>query len=240
MNKLTLAPIDNSPYEAIARATAWQAEFDQESLRYAEELDWLVAVDEAETAVSSLVGYSTEMPWDGDLMPSADLQEAQGRMWGPFGDKLLPFNDDSTAKGLGSKVTNSPDALRHRTIRDAVIARAVPFTSMGEVYRRDLDDADHGRLYLLARHGLLQARALATDAITASRRGTQNAIAHMERKYGDNPLVLMDTPPSWQIANERQHIEQQVKPQAMLVRGGRFAVQNTMRHIGTYQRPAKG
>ncbi len=38
MNKLTLAPIDNSPYEAIARATAWQAEFDQESLRYAEEL----------------------------------------------------------------------------------------------------------------------------------------------------------------------------------------------------------
>ena len=239
MSELTLAPVEGSPYEKIVKQTMWEDRFNTDSLRVAEELNWLVTVDESEAAVKALVGYSTDTTKAWNICPPESLHAAEARMTGLFGSKFLPFDDDRTAKGLGSKITNSPEALRHSATKEGIVVRTVGFTAMSEIYRRDLDDAVHGRLYLLARHGLLLAGSLVGDTLTGSRAATLRAIQYMEKQYDDKPLVLMDTPPSWQMANEQHHIAQTVPPQTMLVRGGRFSDRNVMHRVGSYERPAK-
>jgi hypothetical protein len=194
-------------------------------LRVANELGFLVHLPEGTFKTDDetlyLVMFSAEEPGTPNLDPPRSLDAARIRQ----GNNSLfgiskPFDHDTTAKGLGSKGANTPAALHPDINNDDVTVRHVAFSSLEEFYRRDVADAGHSSFYLLARHLGLLTGAVAVDTLTHSDRGTRAAMAHMEKDYGDKRLVIMDTPPSWQLANQRRGIEPVVPPKAVLVRGG--------------------
>jgi hypothetical protein len=235
MSSFDLEPITNTALEPIVADIDWQDAALPSCLRVAAGLgDWLVSVTE-DDQVSGLVGFSAEDARNENqdpLLPPKDIAEVTARL----GTTVVGwFNNDMTAKGLGSTMANTPDALQPGSIKGGQVAvRSVPLASEAELYRRPEPDTFMHRQMRLVRHGGLLAVSAAWDRVTHSAKGTLAAVDYMEKHYEGARLVFAPAPPIWQRQQHRAGITPVVSPGIVLVRGGRFAGSNPMRFVGSY------
>jgi hypothetical protein len=230
MSKDNVSPVIGSPFEQIVTDAQWHDEAILQRLRVASS-GWLTLVNEQGTP-DELVGFSVENVTADSITPPANLDDVRQRL-GHVTAGL--FNTDMTAKGIGSKISNAPQTLQPHSIPESGVAiRALPFNeSMPTAVRREPDGVVGQKLRLL-RHGSLLAASILTDKLTRSDRGTERAMAFMERRYGDALLVDMPVPPVWLLQQRQLGVTHPLQPQVKLVRGGAFAERNRMRTIGLY------
>jgi len=216
--------------EQIVSSVEWLDPETPSRLRVAHELgDWLVHLTEEGPHV---VGFSVEAVDNiGVLLPPVDMDDAKQRLKKV---RVGVFDSDLAAKGPGSHVSKTPEGLQPHTIQGIIAVRQIPL-DINSIHTRKELKGPAGTLWRLARHGGLLLASAAVDYSTGSTQGTQRAAEFMERNYGDSRLVLMPTPPSWRIEQGLGRVAQRVKPQVMLVRGGRFAENNPITRIGTYR-----
>lgn len=132
-------------------------------------------------------------------------------------------------------MTNVPAALPPHCVRGlSLAARSVPYSPETQVYSRPSAKTSAQRWIQVAGHAARMVATVFADGITHSTHGTEWMMERLEAPYGEAPLVEMRVPPSWQMEHDMVHIDPKVDPRAVLVRGGRFAVQNAMTRVGTH------
>lgn len=220
-HELATESVGGSAFQHIVENTGWLDQTSLQRLRVAPKLGWLVTT--GTDGIDGLVGFSVEVVDEIDqLLPPQTIAEVQER-WKNL--EVGWLNTDMTAKGLGSKMANTPLALQPHTIRGPVIAvRSVPLRPTSDIYMRDESNTALGRLWQLARHGGLLAISVLADKMTRSTYGTEQAIRYMEKEYKEATLVYMPAPAIWQIQQHQAGVVHAVPP----------GQANPMTRIGSY------